>query len=222
MADTKQGNKDNNKSTEENYLIIPEWLNRTFLEKSLRKYFANPSLTMDTFRIEPAIPKGENFSSAMFRVKSTCTGISKEVNNYLIYFLYMSKFNQFMQKIGEPFDFIVKLPYESGFGLDLLTQMNVYDKELEVYDKILPRLTTLLHKHGIFEDLFARTFNVSYSKKAIVFEDLSLKQYRMPDKRGALDETHAKMLLRKLAIYHAAAAQLGQTDRSAYKNFNFG
>lgn len=100
--------------------------------------------------------------------------------------------------------------------------MHVYDKELEMYEQILPRLTTMLRKHDIVEDIFARTINVSYSKKAIVFEDLSLKGYRMPNKTGGLDEIHAKMLLRKLAIYHAAAAQLGQTDRSAYKNFQFG
>lgn len=122
----------------------------------------------------------------------------------------------------EPFNFIVKVPYESGFGLDLLAQMHVYDKELEMYEQILPRLTTMLRKHDIVEDIFARTINVSYSKKAIVFEDLSLKGYRMADRSGGLDETHAKMLLRKLAIYHAACAQLGQTDRSAYRNFQFG
>lgn len=76
-----------NGSTKENYHDVPVWLNRTFLEKSLRKYFANPSVTIDTVRIEPAIAKGENFASAMYRIKSTCTGI-KEVLNI---FLYLNK-----------------------------------------------------------------------------------------------------------------------------------
>lgn len=64
------------------YLTIPKWLNRTFLEKSLRKYFSSPTISIVTLHIEPAIAKGENFASAMYRIKTTCAGIKEVYLNF--------------------------------------------------------------------------------------------------------------------------------------------
>lgn len=114
------------------------------------------------------------------------------------------------------------MPYESGFGLDLLNTMDAYDKELEMYEYVLPRLTKTLKEHHIIEDIFATTIYVSYSKKAIVFEDLSLKDYRMPARSDGLDMAHTKLLLTNLAIFHASAAQLHESEPEVFKNFTHG
>lgn len=100
--------------------------------------------------------------------------------------------------------------------------MDAYDKELEMYEYILPRLTKTLKDHCITEDIFATTIYVSYSKKAIVFEDLSLKNYRMPARSDGLDMTHSKLLLTNLAIFHATAAQLHESEPTVFKNFRHG
>lgn len=51
-----------------NYLPIPEWLNRNFLEKSIRKHSNKDLVHIKNFNIIPATAKGENFASIMFRV----------------------------------------------------------------------------------------------------------------------------------------------------------
>lgn len=51
-----------------NYLPIPEWLNQTFLEKSIRKYSKKDFVSIQSFTIVPATAKGENFASIMFRI----------------------------------------------------------------------------------------------------------------------------------------------------------
>lgn len=51
-----------------NYLPVPEWLNRNFLEKSIRKHSKKDLVHIESFTIVPATAKGENFASVMFRV----------------------------------------------------------------------------------------------------------------------------------------------------------
>lgn len=107
-------------------------------------------------------------------------------------------------------------------GLDLLDEMDAYDKELEMYETILPRLTKLLRANNMHEDIFAATIYVSCSKKAIVFEDLSVKGYRMAERNNGMDMTHSRMVLRKLAIFHAANAVLQEQEPQIFENFKHG
>lgn len=58
-------------------LEVPAWLNKNFLEKALRKYFSSQTIAIQSYFIEAATAKGENFASAMYRVKSTCSGLNE-------------------------------------------------------------------------------------------------------------------------------------------------
>lgn len=98
--------------------------------------------------------------------------------------------------------FIIKTAIEDNFGLAVLNELNVYGKELEMYQCVLPKLRMLLDNAGHRGELFAGTMYVSFSKKAIVFEDLTQKGYKMPLSANGLDMTHSKILLKKLAKFH--------------------
>lgn len=75
------GNGTHEKSSD--YMLeVPAWLNQNFLEKALRKYFACQTILIQSYFIEAATGKGENFASAMYRVKSTCSGL-KEVCDFI-------------------------------------------------------------------------------------------------------------------------------------------
>lgn len=100
--------------------------------------------------------------------------------------------------------------------------MNVYEKELEMYQCILPKLRILLDNAGHRGELFAGTMYVSFSKKAIVFEDLSQKGYKMPVRSNGLDIEHSKILLKKLAKFHATCAVLNEHQPGVFKNFKNG
>lgn len=109
---------------------------------------------------------------------------------------------------------------ESAF--EALTELNVYDKEMEMYEKILPQLKGLLLKAGANRKIFADTIYVSQSHKAILFEDLSIKGYRSKCDRDGFDMTHAKAILSRLAKFHAAGAVLQEQHPDIYRSFNHG
>lgn len=71
-----------------------------------------------------------------------------------------------------------------------------------MYQFVLPKLRMLLDNAGHRGELFAGTMYVSFSKKAIVFEDLTQKSYKMPSSVNGLDMKHAQILLKKLAKFH--------------------
>lgn len=118
---------------------------------------------------------------------------------------------------------IVKSPYAGGFGLDLLSQMDVYDKELVMYETVLPRLRSALVRHAVDAELVANTIHVSHATKAIVFEDLALQGFRMPARSDGLDAEHARRALHKLAVFHAGCAHLHERDATVFqKHFRHG
>ncbi|KAG4075458.1 hypothetical protein HA402_015111 [Bradysia odoriphaga] len=164
-----------------NYSPIPEWLNLNFLEKSIRKHSKNDFVVIQNFTIVPATAKGENFASVMFRIN---------VKYHL------------GDEIERSVTFLVKAAFEDNFIMQILNELNVFDKELEMYQCVLPKLRILLDNAGHRGDLFAGTMYVSFSKKAIVFEDLTQKGYRMPNSVAGLDVVHTKIVLRKLAKFH--------------------
>lgn len=98
--------------------------------------------------------------------------------------------------------FLVKAAHEDNFAMQILDELNVFNKELEMYQCVLPKLRILLDNAGHRGELFAGTMYVSFSKKAIVFEDLAQKRYKMPKSAAGLDMAHTKMVLKKLAKFH--------------------
>ncbi|KAJ6636145.1 hypothetical protein Bhyg_14732, partial [Pseudolycoriella hygida] len=183
----------------EHYLPIPDWLNQQFLEKSIRKHSKRDTIFIQSFSIVPATAKGENFASAMFRVKVSYHFGDEEKRNE---------------------SFIIKT--ESDDGVLLLNDLNVYEKELEMYEQILPKLRRLLDNAGHNGELFAATMYVSFSKKAIVFEDLAQKAYKIPSSKSGMDMIHTKVFLKKLAKFHATCAVLEEQQPGVFKNFQNG
>lgn len=53
----------------EDYQLVPDWLDQSFLERAYGEYVGD-AVVIDSFSIEAATGKGENFASSMFRVKS--------------------------------------------------------------------------------------------------------------------------------------------------------
>lgn len=49
-------------------ISTPQWLEKTFLEKHLRKYYQNGELHVLMFDVKPAVAKGESYFSCIHRV----------------------------------------------------------------------------------------------------------------------------------------------------------
>lgn len=102
--------------------------------------------------------------------------------------------------------------------------MDVYDKEMEMYEKILPQLKIMLN--GINENdeqIFANTIHVSQVHNAILFEDLTAKDYRIQiATKDGFDLIQAKMILSKLATFHSLCATLQDKQPNVFVNFEHG
>lgn len=117
---------------------------------------------------------------------------------------------------------IVKAALSGEAELVALNVMNVYEKEMEMYEIILPQLTVLLHRIDENRQMFADTIFVYKCQKAILLEDLSVKGFRVNADKNGFDVTHTKAILSRLAKFHGAAAVLQEQQPDIYRNFKHG
>ena len=180
----------------------PSWLTDSYLEDVLRKYLKDEKIKIKSVDIKPATANGENYASVMSRIKV----------------IFSSE-----NKISNDLSFIMKYSYESDPSIaNIMNGYDVYNTEMKMYDKILPQLAEILLEVGDTEQLFAKTLKVDYDKSAILFEDLKVNNYIITDRLTGMDEHHARMVLKKLAKFHAAAAILNQRLNGELEKFQRG
>lgn len=189
---------------ENNSWQAPLWLTDSYLEDVLRKYLKDDNIKITNVAIKPATSNGENYASVMSRINVE---------------FQQEKFNSKPQELT----FIMKYSYESDpFVANIMSGYDIYNTEMKMYEKILPQLADILQEIGDNEQLFAKTLKVDYDKSAIIFEDLSVKNYVLADRLKGMDDLHARLVLKKLAKFHAAAAVLNQRLNGELENFQRG
>lgn len=181
----------------------PLWLTNDYLQEVLQQYLKDETVEIETVDIRPVNPKGENYASVMSRLRI--------------------KFKTSTEKTLQELSFIMKYSYESDpFLANIMAGYEVYQTEMEMYEKILPQLAELLQNAGDKEHLFAKTLKVDYDKSTIIFEDLAVKNYIMADRLKGLDEDHCRLSLKKLAKFHAAAAVLNERENGILEKYDHG
>ncbi|XP_017007542.2 uncharacterized protein [Drosophila takahashii] len=183
----------------------PAWLTRDYVEERLRSYFKDESLRLENLDIRPALGNGENWASVMTRINVEYT-----------------KKNS---KDKESTRFLAKTTFpDRDPAAEVLMGYGVYTREMDMYEQILPRLAVLVRDElGDSRKLFAGTVNVDRKRDSIIFEDLSLENYRVADRLKKLDLEHTYLVLEKLANFHAAGAALAERQPGIFsKNFDRG
>ncbi|TMW48479.1 hypothetical protein DOY81_006442 [Sarcophaga bullata] len=182
----------------------PLWLTDSYLEDVLKIYLNDDKVKIQNVDIKPATANGDNYASVMSRIKVKFIG-SKQ------------------RKEPEEVTFIMKYSYESDpFVAKIMAGYDVYNTEMKMYEKILPQLADILQQVGDTEKLFAKTLKVDFDKSAIIFEDLTVRNYVLADRLKGLDNVHACMVMKKLAKFHAAAAVLNQKLNGELEKFDHG
>ncbi|XP_055923411.1 uncharacterized protein LOC129953899 [Eupeodes corollae] len=193
----------NNITTIDESQQAPEWLTKDFLEGKLRVFHKDPSLQVVSMTLCPATGKGENYASVMTRVA-----------------LQYKMRGDSEPKSGS---YIVKSSFEGDeFATEKIKPYDIYNREMEIYEKIIPKLNALLEEIGDTDKMFPETIAVEYDRSAMVFEDLSQRQYIMCDRTKGLDMEHTKMCLRKLAKMHATSAVLNEREPGTFKAYDRG
>ncbi|TMW48478.1 hypothetical protein DOY81_006441 [Sarcophaga bullata] len=183
----------------------PDWLTKDYFEQCLRDYYHDKTLKLMKMHAKPALGKGENYGGILTRVKAEFTlDDGKSVNR---------------KKGG----YIIKTSFEGDeLAIKAMEPYDIFNREIEIYEKILPKLKLLLKEAGDDEQIFAETMAVDKQKSVLIFEDLNDRDFIMPDRLKGLDMDIAKIVLRKLAKMHACSAVLNERESKSLEKYDCG
>lgn len=182
----------------------PEWLTKDYLETCLRTYYNDAKLKLVKMQAKAALGKGENYGGVLTRVKAefkpSCNNSGIKKGSYIIKTTFEG--DELAIKAMEPYD--------------------IFNREIGIYEEILPKLKLLLKEIGDDEQIFAETMAVDKEKSALVFEDLNDRDFIMPNRLEGLNMDITKIVLRKLAKMHACSAVLNEREGNSLEGYNCG
>lgn len=117
---------------------------------------------------------------------------------------------------------IIKSAVSGDYAFELMTANGAYDKEIEFYSKIVPKINQAFDKLNETTQLIPKVYGVCALNCAILLEDLKPQNYRIGSAHRGFNFDQAKMVLRKAAILHSINAVLQEEDPDIFQNFNYG
>lgn len=183
-------------------IFIPKWLNIDFIGLHLKTYFNDENLHIVRFDVRSATADDVNFSCSMYRVNVI--------------------FNRQSENIVINLSLILKIPVSDEKALAALSANNVYEKEIEFYGKIAPKINATLAQIQETKQLIANSYGACPVNDALLLEDLAIKSYCTPSVYRGFNFEEAKIVLKKLASFHAINAVLQQNQPNIFENFKYG
>ncbi|XP_011197125.2 uncharacterized protein Rv0769 [Zeugodacus cucurbitae] len=179
----------------------PEWINEDFFKRILEKC-ENESVEIHRLRLSSGTASTDNYASILYRAKinySLCSQATQE------------KLRSFVMKTE---------PFVEGLKKDKMNEVPLFETEVRMYTKVLPKIEAKLQEFGDRTVLAPKL--ITYSLEApryIVFEDLGTEGYAPINNRPcSLEEI--KLALKKLAKIHAISFQMAQTDNHELATFD--
>lgn len=183
----------------------PEWLTHEYIEHALRSHYNDEGLAITQLQINPALGPGENYGGVLTRVRVSF------------------KLSSPKEKEEQLQNLIVKTEIDDDeLTQELMAPYDIYNREMNIYQEVLPKLSDLLTEIGDTEKIFPTAIFVDRERMAIVFEDLSVAGYVMADRVRRLNEEHTHLILRKLAKLHAASAVLNEREKGSLEGYDRG
>jgi hypothetical protein len=173
---------------------IPGLLTKSLLEKALESKCQSPVKILD-YQVSLASKKGDNYTSNIYRAT-----INYEISGR-----------------SENTSLIVKYSIEDEESRRYYEVMKLMDKEIEMYEKILPKFQEI---SGV--KFSADCYYIIKDPAIYVFEDLNASGYKVADRLAGLDLDHSKILLEKLGNFHAVSMVLAGKCPGIFGNFSFG
>lgn len=116
---------------------------------------------------------------------------------------------------------MVKEAITDEAALSILQQYDVYNKEIEFYDKISPKIAKKLRDLGE-PKLLAECFGVCKERQIMILENLAIQGYGIVHVLPGFNIHEAKVILKKLASFHAVCAVLQEEQSDIFENFKNG
>ncbi|XP_055382835.1 uncharacterized protein LOC129612988 [Condylostylus longicornis] len=179
------------------------WVTKEYLQDILRSYKQDCTLTIEKLKFSPVTEKGESYGGVITRAEIE---FASEKN------------------LRSIINVVIKTAFEDNkFAMNILQDFDVFNREMKIYNDILPKLNNLLKDAKIDEFLFGEALHIDFENFTMIFEDLCSKNFKTANRLNGLDFQHAKISIRKLAKVHAAAAVLNEQNPTIFnKGYNVG
>lgn len=167
---------------------VPGWLDDSYLLRVLQSDFGTAEgIAVIKSHVESATNKGDNYASEMFRITLD----------------FVRNGNQQQKQI------ILKKDHDNDDVKKIFDDYNLYSTEIEYYRLYRPEFEKILRSAtGKSVQLSPRM--IFHEDPVFVMEDMSLLNYRTVSRDDRFDLSTAKMVLSKLAHYHAASMVYNQ------------
>nr|XP_043067542.1 uncharacterized protein LOC122321523 [Drosophila bipectinata] len=172
--------------------MLPTWLTEEYIQRALQAFYKDEDLKVLKVSSKAATGKGENFVGVMTRI---C--VDFEQNDGSV------QRKSFIMK---------KICGTDGPEADIFLEYDVYNKEMDMYDIVLPKMADILKSAGFTEKFMAEAIVVDRERTTIILEDLAPLHFSNADRLNQLDIHHTKLVLDMLARFHAAAIILNQRE----------
>ncbi|KAG4065559.1 hypothetical protein HA402_013329 [Bradysia odoriphaga] len=173
---------------------IFDWINKAYLQKVLESHEA-VAVNIINHDVKHATAKGDGNLSAMFRASiKYSTGADRNEKNISI---------------------IIKARLDDAALNEITEEYNLFERESQAYKCIIKDSMVLLREIG--DDTVFAPRLIYIDDNAIIQEDLSAKGYAMKNCKKRLNLRECKMVLEKVAKYHACTAVLYQRNPEKFQ-----
>uniref|UniRef100_A0A1Y1KQT4 CHK kinase-like domain-containing protein n=1 Tax=Photinus pyralis TaxID=7054 RepID=A0A1Y1KQT4_PHOPY len=164
--------------------LTKKLLSEELLEEILTKFFQETIRVLDINISSDVSKHTEHFCSLMKRVKA-----------------------HYLGKDGERrvLSMVAKCFPEDEYQAKFVGDMKFFDCELAVYGDVIPRISRLEYQERFAPKVY---FYTSKPSPMLLLEDLASVNYKIVHRRGGLDLKHSRLVMEKLAFFHAASYAL--------------
>lgn len=104
---------------------------------------------------------------------------------------------------------------------EAMTSFDVYEKEVEFYDQIVPKFNEKLNDLNE-PQLLPVCYGVCSTRKIMVIEDLNEKGYSILPGQNKCNISESKAVLKRMAVFNAIGVVLQQEQSDIFANFKSG
>lgn len=181
-------------------LKIPEFLDVIYLRKILQQVHRDLTIDVLNFTIEPAVASGNNYASLLLR-----SHIKYTKNN--------KRNNIFVKRV------IIKTVLADTGAAKVISDVKLYEKELVMYDRILPKFQKIMLSVGDNDQLYVPPLYIDYKNKVLIFNDLKVAGFATCDRIMGLDWDHVNLVIAKIAKFHACSMVLAEQSDETFREF---
>lgn len=182
---------------------FPAWVKQEYFENVAVQEIENFS-KITSFNVESGSAPGENYATVMLRIQMKIE--LKDGSNQDL---------SLMMKTAHP---------SETAGAEMTQMFDVFDKECEVYEKLIPAFEKLYRDKGKKVKFGPKFYKLAKDpgEENIVLEDLKPSHFKNANRLEGLDLDHTKSVLKILAEYHAASAVHYENCGSYPEKFDHG